>query len=178
LRVCRIDLVHLAARLGRVRNRYFSDAGSRIYAAADVRAAFVRDGRHRIQTTGRPWGKRFMHGPCWPLPSPFLFTVRRTGRIAGAAEHHDFTGRAMLGGGRQLMRLSSIGATMACYVDLDSAEAADQSWASYGNTPAAGDTLGNTHSDGDKKRKGVSVEALLETPDAKDLRAYAPEWTG
>jgi hypothetical protein len=76
------------------------------------------------------------------------------------------------------MRLSSIGATMACYVDLDSAEAADQSWTSYGNTSAAGDTFGKTRPDGDKKRKGVSVEALLETPDAKDLRAFAPEWTG
>ena len=45
---------------------------------------------------------------------------------------------------RRLMRHASIGTTMGYYVDLDSADVADQLWASYGNTPAAGNTAGNT----------------------------------
>jgi integrase len=45
---------------------------------------------------------------------------------------------------KRLMRHSAIQTTMGYYVDLDAAEVADQLWASYGNTPAAGNTLGNT----------------------------------
>jgi len=45
---------------------------------------------------------------------------------------------------KRLMRHSSITTTMGYYVDLDAAEVADQLWASYGNTPAAGNTLGNS----------------------------------
>jgi integrase len=45
---------------------------------------------------------------------------------------------------KRLMRHSSIATTMGYYVDLDAAEVADQLWANYGNTPAAGNTLGNT----------------------------------
>jgi hypothetical protein len=42
------------------------------------------------------------------------------------------------------MRHAAIQTTMGYYVDLDAAEVADQLWASYGNTPAASNTLGNT----------------------------------
>ena len=55
---------------------------------------------------------------------------------------------------RRLMRHSSIQTTMACYVDLDSAEVADELWANFGTTidatprdgkkVVAGNTLGNT----------------------------------
>ena len=45
---------------------------------------------------------------------------------------------------KRLMRHAAIQTTMSFYVDLDAAEVADQLWASYGNTPAAGNTLGNT----------------------------------
>ncbi len=53
---------------------------------------------------------------------------------------------------RRLMRHSSIQTTMAYYVDLDSAEVADQLWAGWGatesNTEAQGNTLGNTNPNG------------------------------
>jgi len=45
---------------------------------------------------------------------------------------------------RRLMRHSSIATTMGYYVDLDAADVADELWTSYGNTPAAGNTFGNT----------------------------------
>jgi len=79
---------------------------------------------------------------------------------------------------RRLMRHSSIATTMGYYVDLDSAEVADQLWASYGNTPAAGNTLGNTRPDGAKKREeataGESTEALCNV----NVTAINSEWTG
>lgn len=52
---------------------------------------------------------------------------------------------------RRLMRRSSIATTMGCYVDLDSAEVADQLWASYGNSP----TAGNTRPSGPKTQQGL-----------------------
>jgi hypothetical protein len=66
---------------------------------------------------------------------------------------------------RRLMRHSSIATTMAYYVDLDSAEVADQLWADYGNTPAAGNTLGNT---GPKEAENEASPTV-----ASDYRAFA-----
>ena len=49
---------------------------------------------------------------------------------------------------RRLMRHSSIATSMGFYVDLDADEVAGDLWAKFGsengNTPAAGNTLGNT----------------------------------
>ncbi len=58
---------------------------------------------------------------------------------------------------RRLMRHSSIGTTMGYYVDLDSADVADQLWASYGNTPAAGNTLGNTRPDEGENEESPTI---------------------
>jgi integrase len=43
-----------------------------------------------------------------------------------------------------LMRHADIATTMGYYVSLDAADVADELWATYGNTPAAGNTHGNT----------------------------------
>jgi integrase len=45
---------------------------------------------------------------------------------------------------KRLMRHAAIQTTMGYYVELDAAEVADQLWATYGNTPATGNTLGNS----------------------------------
>jgi hypothetical protein len=46
---------------------------------------------------------------------------------------------------KRLMRHSAIQTTMSYYVDLDAAEVADQLWADFGNSPAAGNICGNTY---------------------------------
>jgi hypothetical protein len=51
---------------------------------------------------------------------------------------------------------------MGYYVDLDSAEVADQLWANYGNTPTAGTTLGNTRPEGANKLDGAPAEESTE----------------
>jgi len=60
------------------------------------------------------------------------------------------------------MRQSSIATTMGFYVDLDSAEVADQLWASYGNTPAASNNLGNIRLDGANKPEEAPVDETAE----------------
>jgi len=45
---------------------------------------------------------------------------------------------------KRLMRHSTVQTTMGYYVDLESADVADQLWADYGNTTAISNTLGNT----------------------------------
>jgi hypothetical protein len=79
---------------------------------------------------------------------------------------------------RRLMRHSSVATTMGNYVDLDSAEVADQLWASYGNDPAEGNISGNTHPERAKNTEGATAQVLAETPDSQDVRAIPSQWTG
>ena len=64
---------------------------------------------------------------------------------------------------KRLMRHAAIQTTMGYYVDLDAAEVADQLWASYGNTPAAGNTLGNT---GPKEATAETTEKSVSKSNA------------
>ena len=59
---------------------------------------------------------------------------------------------------RRLMRHASIGTTMGYYVDLDSANMADQLRASFGNTPAAG----GTHSDSAQNEKSPTTVSYCQ----------------
>jgi hypothetical protein len=86
--------------------------------------------------------------------------------------------RVMLAVLRRLMRHSSIQTTMAYYVDLDSADVADQLWASYGNTPATGNTVGNTRPDGAKKPREAPAGESTEAFDSQDVVVSLSEWTG
>jgi hypothetical protein len=61
---------------------------------------------------------------------------------------------------------------MAFYIDLDSADVADQLWATYGHTPAAGNTLGNTYPDG-----AENEESPTTTSDCRAL-PYVSEGDG
>jgi hypothetical protein len=70
---------------------------------------------------------------------------------------------------RRLMRHASIQTTMAYYVDLDAADVADQLWAGWGaigaNTPAAGNTVGNTRPDAAKKPEEATAGESAEASD-------------
>ena len=57
---------------------------------------------------------------------------------------------------KRLMRHSTIQTTMSYYVDLDSADVADQLWASWGNTPTEGNNPGNIRP---KKRQNRPLQA-------------------
>jgi integrase len=80
---------------------------------------------------------------------------------------------------RRLMRHSSIQTTMAYYVDLDSAEVADELWAGWGtDAPAQGNNSGNTRPDAAKKPQEATAGESAEAPDNQHVAASLSQWTG
>jgi integrase len=63
---------------------------------------------------------------------------------------------------RRLMRHSSIGTTMAYYVDLDSADVADQLWKGWGNATAEGNIPGNIGPNVAKKSEEATGDESTE----------------
>lgn len=70
---------------------------------------------------------------------------------------------------KRLMRHASIDTTMTYYVDLDSADVADQLWATFGNTQADGNTIGNTVSVDHQEIETATDDASTEAVDKQAL---------
>jgi hypothetical protein len=72
---------------------------------------------------------------------------------------------------RRLMRHSSIQTTMGYYVDLDSADVADQLWASFGNASESYNTSYNIGQNKPENEARATADLSTETLGAKDVTA-------